>query len=109
MPQSDKQPKRIRKRREQQSAAERTGRNILRYVLDHPTATRRDTAHDLHLSFPNVCRLVSGFQEQATLVEEHLKQTGKRGPRSKTLSLRADLGCTVGIDLEATRVPRDRA
>lgn len=102
MPQSRQQPK--KGKREQQSAAERTGLRIIRYVLDHPAATRRDAAHDLHLSFPNVCRLVVGFQEQGTLVEEDLKQTGKRGPRSKTLSLRAELGCTVGVDLESTHV-----
>lgn len=102
MPQSRQQPK--KGKREQQSAAERTGLRIIRYVLDHPAATRRDAAHDLHLSFPNVCRLVVGFQEQGSLVEEDLKQTGKRGPRSKTLSLRATLGCTIGVDLESTHV-----
>lgn len=101
--QTDKQANRA-KRREQQSAAERTGLSILRYVLDHPSATRRDTAEDLQLSFPNVCRLVAGFQKQGILVEQDLKQTGRRGPQSKTLSLRADLGCTIGVDLESTHV-----
>lgn len=90
--------------REQQSAAERTGLRILRYVLDHPGATRRDAALDLRLSFPNVCRLVAAFERQGTLVEDDLKQTGKRGPRSRTLALRADQGCSVGIDLESTHI-----
>ncbi len=87
-----------------QTSAERTGLRILRYILDHPGATRRDAARDLHLSFPNVCRLVAGFQEQRSVVEQDTKQTGKRGPRSKTLSLRADQGCTIGVDLEATHI-----
>jgi predicted NBD/HSP70 family sugar kinase len=104
MPQSDRQPKTGKTSREQQTAAQRTGLNILRYALDHPSSTRRDIAHGLHLSFPNVCRLVAGFQEQGILLEEHSKQTGKRGPRSKTLSLRANIGCTIGVDLESTHV-----
>lgn len=97
-------PKQVKVTREQQRAAERTSLAILRYVLDHPTATRKDTASFLHLSYPNVCRLVTRFQEQGVLVEEELKQTGKRGPQSKTLCLRADLGCTIGVDLESTHI-----
>ncbi len=104
MPQTSEQQNNGRASREQQSAAERTEISILRYILDHPSSTRRDTAQGLRLSFPNVCRLVAGFQEQGTVVEDHLKQTGKRGPRSKTLSLKADLGCTIGVDLESTHV-----
>lgn len=102
-PESSKQ-KQTKVTRDQQRAAERTSLAILRYVLDHPTATRKDTAHSLQLSYPNVCRLVTLFQEQGILVEEELKQTGKRGPQSKTLSLRSDLGCTIGIDLESTHI-----
>lgn len=104
MPNSGRQPKMGKALREQQTAARRTGLNIVRYALDHPSSTRRDTAHGLHLSFPNVCRLVADFQEQGVLVEDHPRQTGKRGPRSQTLSLRADIGCTVGVDLESTHV-----
>jgi len=96
--------KQVRVTRDQQRAAERTSLAILRYVLNHPTATRKDTAQSLQLSYPNVCRLVTFFQEQEVLVEEQSKQTGKRGPQSKTLSLRADLGCTVGVDLESTHI-----
>ena len=32
------------------------------------------------------------------------KRTGKRGPASRVLEVRSDLGCTVGVDLEATQV-----
>lgn len=90
--------------RERQSAAEKTSTCILRYVVDHPLATRRAAAEDLGLSFPNVCRLMARFQENGLLVEDKLRQTGKRGPRSRAFSLRHDVGCTVGVDLEATQL-----
>jgi len=90
--------------RERQWAAERTSVSILRYVMDHPSATRRTVAEDLKLSFPNVCRLVAGFQDSGVVAVDALKQTGKRGPKSGTLSLRGDIGCTMGVDLEATHV-----
>lgn len=90
--------------RQKQSAAERTSVNILRYIMDHPSASRRTIAEDLALSFPNVCRIIAGFQENGTLTVDEMKQIGKRGPRSRTLSLSNSLGCTIGIDLEATHL-----
>ena len=87
-----------------QKAAERTGINLLRYVLDHPNATSRAIATDLGMSFPNVCRLVSEFRGSGILVGGASKQTGRRGPRSQAVTMRPDLGCSVGVDLEATRV-----
>ncbi|MCX6376521.1 MAG: ROK family protein [Armatimonadetes bacterium] len=87
-----------------QKAAERTGINLLRYVLDHPHATSRAIATDLGMSFPNVCRLVSEFKGSGTLVSGASKQTGRRGPRSQAVMMRPDLGCSIGVDLEATRV-----
>lgn len=78
--------------------------NLLRYVLDHPNSTCRAVASDLGMSFPNVCRLVSEFRASGILVEGGVKQTGRRGPWSQAVTLRPDLGCTIGVDLEATHV-----
>ncbi|HET6452778.1 MAG TPA: ROK family protein [Armatimonadota bacterium] len=90
--------------RRQQKAAERTGINLLRYVLDHPHTTCRAAAEDLGMSFPNVCRLVSEFTDSGILTGQALKQTGKRGPWSRVVSMRPNLGCSIGVDLEATQV-----
>jgi glucokinase len=90
--------------RDRQWAAERTGTSILRYVMDHTSATRRTVSEDLKLSFPNVCRLVAGFQDSGIVTEHEMRQIGKRGPMSKTLSLRGDIGCTIGVDIEATQL-----
>ena len=90
--------------RDRQWAAERTGVSILRNIMDHPSATRRTVSEDLKLSFPNVCRLVAAFQDSGILAEHEMRQVGKRGPMSKTLSLRGDIGCTIGVDLEATQL-----
>lgn len=92
------------KSRQRQHAAQRTSVNILRYIMDHPSATRRTVAEDLALSFPNICRIIAGFQDNDTVIVDELKQMGKRGPRSRTLSLRNKIGCTIGIDLEATHL-----
>jgi len=94
----------IGKSRQRQHAAQRTSVNILRYIMDHPSATRRTVAEDLALSFPNVCRIIAGFQDNGTVTVDELKQVGKRGPRSRTLSLRNKIGATIGIDLEATHL-----
>ena len=90
--------------RRQQKAAERTGINLLRYVLDHPRTTCRAAAEDLGMSFPNVCRLVSEFTDSKILTGQALKQTGKRGPWSRVVTMRPNLGCSIGVDLEATQV-----
>lgn len=87
-----------------QKAAEWTNTNLLRYILDHPGATCRDAAAGLHMSLPNVFRLVALFRDSGILVTSESRQTGKRGPWSHVISLRPDLGCTVGVDLEATHV-----
>jgi predicted NBD/HSP70 family sugar kinase len=87
-----------------QKAAERTGVNLLRYMLDHPNSTCRAAADDLGMSFPNVCRLVSDFKAAGILLDGEYKQTGRRGPWSQAVMLRPELGCTIGVDLEATRV-----
>lgn len=90
--------------RDRQWAAERTGASILRYIMDHPGATRRTVSEDLKLSFPNVCRLVAGFEAAGIVVEHEMRKVGKRGPMSKTLAVRGDIGCTIGVDVEATQV-----
>ncbi len=90
--------------RDRQWAAERTGTSILRYIVDHPLATRRSVSEDLKLSFPNVCRLVAGFEDSGIVTEHEMRQVGKRGPMSKTLALRGDIGCTIGVDIEATQL-----
>jgi len=90
--------------RRQQKAAERTNIKLLRYVLDHPGATCKGAAEDLGMSFPNVFRLVAGFRESGILLGGRQKQTGKRGPWSQVITLRPDLGCSIGVDLEATHV-----
>jgi len=72
--------------------------------MDHPSATRRTVSEDLTLSFPNVCRLVASFQDSGIVLERSAKQVGKRGPMSKTLSLKNETGCTLGIDVEATQL-----
>lgn len=90
--------------RRRQKAAERTNINLLRYMLDHPGTTCKGVAEDLGMSLPNVFRLVAGFKESGIVTGSEQKQTGKRGPWSQVISLRADLGCTIGVDLEATRI-----
>lgn len=90
--------------RRQQKAAERTGVNLLRHFLNHPDSTCGAAAADLRMSVPNVCRLVAGFKEAGILVGDTYKQTGKRGPRSLALRIKPDLGCAIGVDLEATHV-----
>lgn len=101
---AEQQMIKTRTSRDRQWAAERTGASILRYITDHPGATRRTVSEDLKLSFPNVCRLVAGFQDAGIVREREMRKVGKRGPMSKTLALRGDIGCTVGVDVEATQL-----
>ncbi len=87
-----------------QKAAERTSVNLLRYMLDHPNSTCRAAADDLGMSFPNVCRLVADFKGNGILLDGEYKQTGRRGPWSQAVTMKPELGCTVGVDLEATHI-----
>jgi len=87
-----------------QRALIRTGVTLLRYIMDHPQATSRAAAEDLRMSFPNVCRLVTEFKTLGIIQGTEHKQTGRRGPWSQAVALRGDLGCTIGVDLEATKV-----
>lgn len=73
-------------------------------MLDHPNSTCRAAADDLGMSFPNVCRLVSEFKGSGILIDGDPKQTGRRGPWSQAVMLRAELGCSIGVDIEATHV-----
>jgi predicted NBD/HSP70 family sugar kinase len=77
---------------------------LLRYILDSSGSTARSAAETLQMSVPNVSRLVSAFRESGLVVGREHRQTGRRGPWSQVLSLRPRLGCSVGIDLEATRL-----
>lgn len=88
----------------EQRAARRTNVSLLRYILDHPNATSRGASEDLGMSFPNVCRLVAEFKNAGLLVEKERQQTGRRGPWSRAVALRGDLGCSIGVDLEATHI-----
>ncbi|MDI6828521.1 MAG: ROK family protein [Armatimonadota bacterium] len=56
------------------------------------------------MSFPNVCRLVAKYKNDGLLIEGEQQKTGRRGPWSRAIAIRGDVGCCIGVDLEATNV-----
>ncbi len=86
-------------------AAERTNLNLLLHILNHPDATCRRAATALGMSYPNVYRLVADFIARGILIEEKPETPPTaRGRRSRLLKLRPDLGCTIGVEVEATHI-----
>ena len=90
--------------RREQRAAERTSVALLRYLLDHPGATAPEASDELGMSFQNVYRLIGDLRAADLLLSQDFKRTSRRGPQSQVVSLRPELGCTLGVDLEATQV-----
>lgn len=95
---------RPKQRRVRQVAALRAQVRLLRYILDNTASTAKGAAAALQMSVPNVSRLVSAFKHGGIVVAREQRQTGRRGPWSQVLSLRPGLGCSIGLDLEATRI-----
>ncbi len=90
--------------RRQSSAALRAQIGLLRYLLDNEGSTASAAARALQISVPTVSRLVTAFRASGVVVPRERRPTGRRGPWSLVLSLSPRLGCSIGIDLEATRL-----
>jgi glucokinase len=91
-------------RRLGQVAALRAQIRLLRYLLDNDGSTASAAARALQVSVPTVSRLVTAFRASGVVVPRERRPTGRRGPWSLVLSLSPRLGCSIGIDFEATRL-----
>lgn len=78
---------------------------LLSAIMNGTRVSRSVLARNLALSFPSVTRIVGGFVAAGIVIEgEKVEEPGRAGRKSTALSVRPDLGYTIGVDVEGLAV-----